>query len=461
VPILLLGANFLPHSGTNKNPLSIKQSEQIDMLAYGLNQATELQLAADSSPVVASVLKADFMISSPEKTFAMDERWLSDLLDEHPSNSEDIAIRLALIGNAAGTDQCKAMTPYHSRAVKVMQCILCDPKGKQKIPLDQCLDTINTALPKGWFRDTASLAAFKQFGDTPKLDSLRNEQKSRTTRFVCLTLASFAAYIVGTVTGLIVIIMVIAKTLREKELRPWRAEWGFKKIWCIFLLALYAQGIVGLCVYAGIRTSAPDFSASTNMIIVDILTIISTAIIVVISTRQFLLKPGNLTLIDGLQLSPKQCGVGRSIAYGFLAYCAALTLVLATTWLERLFVGHTTHSENPITLRMVSVVLNADASTIFWLLLTAGVMAPIWEEILFRGLIYPYLRQRLSMWPAALISGALFSVCHWDIPMIMQLLVIGTVQAVVFERTRSLTTAIVTHGLWNSGMLISLVLLRP
>ena len=40
------------------------------------------------------------------------------------------------------------------------------------------------------------------------------------------------------------------------------------------------------------------------------------------------------------------------------------------------------------------------------------VWAPIFEELAFRGLLYPTLRLRLPPWLAALLSAALFGVAH-------------------------------------------------
>ena len=56
----------------------------------------------------------------------------------------------------------------------------------------------------------------------------------------------------------------------------------------------------------------------------------------------------------------------------------------------------------------------------------------------------------MSVWPAASISGVGFAVLHgvwWLIP---ALALLGIILALVYERSGSIWTAVITHGLFNS-----------
>ena len=84
------------------------------------------------------------------------------------------------------------------------------------------------------------------------------------------------------------------------------------------------------------------------------------------------------------------------------------------------------------------------------LIAPVGAIVPFAEELFFRGLVYGWLRQRLSVWWAAAISGLGFAVLHgvwWLIP---ALLLLGVVLALVYERSGSIWAAAITHGLFNS-----------
>lgn len=90
--------------------------------------------------------------------------------------------------------------------------------------------------------------------------------------------------------------------------------------------------------------------------------------------------------------------------------------------------------------------------------LAAAVIAPIAEEIMFRGFLYRLLRKRLPTWAAVLISAALFSVLHGIPPLIPMLFFLGVVFALVVERTRSLYCSIILHALQNSVALCMILL---
>lgn len=84
------------------------------------------------------------------------------------------------------------------------------------------------------------------------------------------------------------------------------------------------------------------------------------------------------------------------------------------------------------------------------LLLLVGVA--IFEELLFRGLLIPYLRRVGCGWSGAvLISSAVFGALHIDqgVLGIMQILGVGLVLGVFFVVSRSLIAVMVAHFLFN------------
>lgn len=90
------------------------------------------------------------------------------------------------------------------------------------------------------------------------------------------------------------------------------------------------------------------------------------------------------------------------------------------------------------------------------LLLVAGVAAPIGEELLFRGMIYPLLRQRLPLAAAVLANGALFAAIHLIPTLLPALFFVGVVLALLREYSRSLWPCIALHALQNSTALLLL-----
>lgn len=86
------------------------------------------------------------------------------------------------------------------------------------------------------------------------------------------------------------------------------------------------------------------------------------------------------------------------------------------------------------------------------LVLAAGV-APVVEEIVFRGVLYGWLRRFLSPALGIVLSALVFGAVHGIPQLIPALAVQGAILALVYERTRSLWPSIVLHGVFNAIML--------
>jgi len=73
--------------------------------------------------------------------------------------------------------------------------------------------------------------------------------------------------------------------------------------------------------------------------------------------------------------------------------------------------------------------------------------APMFEELAFRGLLYPTLRLRLPVWLAALLSAAVFAVAHgYGIQGFVAVTWSGMTWALGYERTRSLLPGVLAHA---------------
>lgn len=81
------------------------------------------------------------------------------------------------------------------------------------------------------------------------------------------------------------------------------------------------------------------------------------------------------------------------------------------------------------------------------------IVAPLSEELFFRGFMYAGLRRSMPIWPAALVSGAIFGSLHLaggNVGVAIQLTVFGVILAYLYERTGSLWAPILAHALNNT-----------
>jgi membrane protease YdiL (CAAX protease family) len=83
-------------------------------------------------------------------------------------------------------------------------------------------------------------------------------------------------------------------------------------------------------------------------------------------------------------------------------------------------------------------------------LLSGVIIAPIAEEIVFRGYLYKAFRDRFRPSYAIVLSAALFSAIHLELLAAVPLFVIGVVLAYVYEKTGNLMAPITLHVLNNA-----------
>jgi uncharacterized protein len=194
-------------------------------------------------------------------------------------------------------------------------------------------------------------------------------------------------------------------------------------------------GLLVLSVIAGIAhsTKSPGITAA-GTVIVDVSVVAASV------------------LFAGLVRPPRPAQFGlRGAPLKFAAQMAGLG-ALAYVLFSVLY-GAAVRQNNP---QRVVEDLGADTNK---LLLVVGAVvviavAPVCEELFFRGILFRVLRQRMPLWPAALIDGVLFGFVHvqgsGSLVIVPVLAVLGVVFCYVYERTGSIFPTIALHALNNT-----------
>lgn len=112
----------------------------------------------------------------------------------------------------------------------------------------------------------------------------------------------------------------------------------------------------------------------------------------------------------------------------------------------------------------------ADGTAVVVAVFAAVFLAPVVEEVIYRGVLFQALRERIGLWPGMVISAALFGLMHIDtvlqadgfdpvgfIPM-MGIVLLGVWLAAAFHKTGSIVVPIVGHAAFN-GIAVGLALL--
>ncbi|MCY6355021.1 CPBP family intramembrane glutamic endopeptidase [Clostridium sp. ZS2-4] len=87
------------------------------------------------------------------------------------------------------------------------------------------------------------------------------------------------------------------------------------------------------------------------------------------------------------------------------------------------------------------------------------IFVPIFEEILFRGIIYNKLRENIDVFSAIIIQALIYGLFHGNAFQAVYTGVLGVILAIVYTWSDSIWTSILTHGIFNLLGLIIMPLL--
>ncbi len=82
-------------------------------------------------------------------------------------------------------------------------------------------------------------------------------------------------------------------------------------------------------------------------------------------------------------------------------------------------------------------------------LLSSVIFAPVFEEFVFRGLLFRKMNESFNFWLAAGLSALLFALIHWSWPAFFSLFVIGLIYAWITVRSGSVVPALLAHIIHN------------
>lgn len=92
-----------------------------------------------------------------------------------------------------------------------------------------------------------------------------------------------------------------------------------------------------------------------------------------------------------------------------------------------------------------------------WLgILSYGILAPLGEEVVFRGVIYGQLRKFGNVPLAVLLSGLIFGLFHGNLVQFVYAAVIGILLAIVYELYGTILAPMIFHGIANLFVYIML-----
>ncbi|MGI6686454.1 MAG: CPBP family intramembrane glutamic endopeptidase [Bacillota bacterium] len=108
------------------------------------------------------------------------------------------------------------------------------------------------------------------------------------------------------------------------------------------------------------------------------------------------------------------------------------------------------------------ILLMVDSPGELFLAVTMGVvLAPLGEEIYFRGFFYPAICQRYGAVWGIMITALFFSALHFDLYRLLPIAAGGIGLTYLYEKTGNLWTNIIAHGVWNAIMIALIFYVTP
>ncbi len=89
---------------------------------------------------------------------------------------------------------------------------------------------------------------------------------------------------------------------------------------------------------------------------------------------------------------------------------------------------------------------------------TAVIVAPLTEELLFRGFLFGVFKRYTDTYFAGLVSAVLFAAVHAHVGTFLPLLALGLIFAAVYEMTGCLLVTMFMHALFNGAQVVLMLL---
>jgi len=209
--------------------------------------------------------------------------------------------------------------------------------------------------------------------------------------------------------------------------------------------------VIGLTALAGISSLGlvlpaliPTAAAGRNPLALGFMLILSTVVLdaVLVAVVYFrVVRPGVITWADmGLSAARLATAwrIGPLAALALFAVVAALELALKALGVQQ------TQLESLQWLHSVPLWLFVLVA------LTAAVLAPIAEEIYFRGYVFRAYYEQKGPLQAYLFSAALFALVHLNLPAFLPIFAVGLFLAYVYRRTGSVLPGMLAHAFNNA-----------
>jgi len=152
----------------------------------------------------------------------------------------------------------------------------------------------------------------------------------------------------------------------------------------------------------------------------------------------------------------KFLSIKDSIINGIKGWLTIVPFVLLISLIMNTLISNQNGS-NPL----LEIVLNNKNNFSFIILFfTTTLLAPFFEEVIFRGILLPTLSRDFGIILGIIVSAFIFALAHLSIGEMPPLFVLGLGLGITRIASGSLLSSVIMHSLWNGFTFLNLLLLR-
>ena len=224
--------------------------------------------------------------------------------------------------------------------------------------------------------------------------------------------------------------------------KPWQPDLVLR-----LMLGIFASISLGTIIVQGLApngTDSPGGGLNLAIFMVGTLTFHGVALVLV----NVFLRQHQISWPDAFGF--RSTGLGRALLFAWLVTLVVLPIALS---LGQLSAKLLTIFHQPVKLQQAVESLQSAVSVSqrFYFGVAAIVVAPFVEEVIFRGILYPAIKQRgfprLALWGTSIF----FAVTHANLMTLLPLTFLALILTLLYETTNNLLAPIATHSFFNAA----------
>ena len=397
--------------------------------------------------------------SDPAEDLAEAIRWYEELADASVDPTVDFHLAI-LEGEAGRLDRVRrraaewALRPDPLPAFgRVVVAAYLGDEG-EAMEGTVVAEALEQGLEPGWFRDRIAGRLAARVGDSEALATIAATQGARSARL----LARMRVLSALEVTLLAAAVVVLLELSRRRRLfarvgavilpPPWRGRQGVVVLVRGGALGVIALGAVYLYAALGSEHSQPF-----SRVMLGLVTNLAFVPVLVLANR-CLVRPAGTSFRESFGLVPVAGGI-RSLPFVLLALLGVGQLGEGVMDFAGRWLGLSSHWAEWFDPDLAWGPRIDVGATI----LDTVVLTPVFEEIVFRGLLFATLRRRFGTGLAAGLSAAIFAIAHgYGVLGFAAVFWSGLLWAFAYERTGSLLPSIAAHAADNLMAALGVIL---